>query len=338
MPKVNTKMPGVGLLLIIASSGFGQESPSTAKQTDPNVLPDARSAQVVVVTGARFSYKLVEKWIDEYNKVRPGVQIMIESRGSSDPLQYEILAEVFEPDDEVRKNREYVNVGRYAVLPVANDQSAFAKTYAEQGLDKDLINEIFFHNIFSEQRKEKPLQLPFTAYTRLQKAGVARVFAAYFGYEQKDLKGTAIAGADSHLLKAVLRDSTGVTYLPLPLIYDEQTRKPVEGLTVLPVDLNGNKKISSDEKIFQNLDLVIERLEEDATKIKNVPIEYLHLSIDRQHASIEAIEFLKWVNDNGQSELHHYGYLKPDPKHIGKTNFSEFSSQRGAHIGRSENK
>src|SRR5688500_7284227 len=157
MTKVTTKTLGVGLLLIIASSGFGQDSALLANQTDPNFLPHVDSAQVVVVTGARFSYKLVEKWIDEYNKVKPGVQIIIESRGSSDPLQYEILAEVFEHDDEVRKNREYLNVGRYAVLPVANHQSAFGKTYAEQGLDEDLINEIFFHNIFSEKRKAKPL-------------------------------------------------------------------------------------------------------------------------------------------------------------------------------------
>ena len=103
--------------------------------------------------------------------------------------------------------------------------------------------------------------------------------------------------------------------MPIPIIYDEATRKPVDGLTVLPVDLNGNKKISDDEKFYDNLDNVLSRFEsEGAGKIKNVPIEYLHLSVDRRHASTEAIEFLKWVNEHGQAHLHQFGYLRPDPK------------------------
>src|SRR4051794_11047826 len=61
--------------------------------------------KVVVVTGARFSYKLVQKWIDDYNKINPSIQIIIESRGSADPAQFDILAEVYQQDEEIRKNR-----------------------------------------------------------------------------------------------------------------------------------------------------------------------------------------------------------------------------------------
>ena len=37
------------------------------------VTSDEPTQKVIVVTGARFSYKLVEKWIDDYNKVNPNV-------------------------------------------------------------------------------------------------------------------------------------------------------------------------------------------------------------------------------------------------------------------------
>lgn len=292
---------------------------------------DAQPVQkVVVVTGNRFSYKLVQKWIDEYNKVNPNIQIVIESRGSADPLRFDILAEVYEQEEEIKKNREYINVGRYAVLPVATAGSSFAKTYTEKGLDKDLIKQIFFHDIFADKEKQKPVKAPFTVYTRLQKAGVPIVFASHFGYEQKNIKGSAIAGADSHLLKALLRDSAGVTYLPLPLIYDEQTRKPINGLTVLPVDLNGNGKVSDNEKFYATLDHVIERLETmEPGDIKNIPVEYLHLSVDKQKASPEAIDFLKWVNEHGQNNLHAFGYLKPEANRFEKEKFNEFASRRG---------
>jgi ABC-type phosphate transport system substrate-binding protein len=315
--------------LLFAQTGeplaLGEKTAS--KLTTGSALPPQK---VVIVTGARFSYKLVEKWIDDYNKINPNIQIIVEARGSTDPQKYDILAEVYEHDEEVRKSREYVPIGRYAILPVATANSAFAKMYTDKGLDKDLINQIFFHDIFADQEKQRPIKVPFTNYTRLQKAGVPSVFAKYFRHEQKDIKGNAIAGSDAHLLKALLRDSTGVTYLPLPLIYDVQTRKPITGLTVLPVDLNGNGKVNGEEKFYEDLDRVIDQLEStDLSDIKNIPIEYLHLSVDKQSASPEAIDFLKWVNENGQADLHDFGYLKPEARKFEKEKFNEFASKRG---------
>jgi ABC-type phosphate transport system substrate-binding protein len=290
---------------------------------------DTAPAKIVVITGNRFSYKLVQKWIDEYNKTAPQVQIIIESRGSTDPTKYDILAEVYLQDQEIRKNREYINIGRYAVLPVATSKSEFANHFAEKGLTAELIKQIFFSDIFADKDEQQNIEAPYTTYTRQQKAGVPLVFAKYFGYQQKDIKGTTIAGADEHLLKALLRDPNGVTYLPLPLIYDQQTRKPTEGLTVLPVDLNANGRISDDEKFYTDLDKVIENLEKkDPGEVKNAPVEYLHLSVDKQTASAEAIDFLKWVNDNGQAYLHEFGYLLPEGKYFKKEKFIEFSSKR----------
>lgn len=308
------------------------ESAKTEKARMLSTLNHNQSSaqKVVVVTGARFSYKLVEKWIEDYTRENPQIQIIVESRGSADPLNYDILAEVYEHEEEIKKNREYINIARYAILPVATAQSAFAKIYKDKGLTTELINQVFFHDIFVDKEKQKLIKGPFTVYTRLQKAGAAVIFSKYFGYEQKDIKGNTIAGSDAHLLKALLRDSTGVTYLPLPLIYDKQTRNPIAGLTVLPVDINGNRKVSDDEKFYDNIDKVIERLETAAPgDLKNIPIEYLHLSVNKQNASAEAIDFLKWVNENGQNDLHEFGYLKPEAKHFEKKKFNEFASKRG---------
>lgn len=302
-------------LLLIASSLFGQpaSTPETAKSPEANApAGDDTASTILVVTGARFSYPLVNKWIDEYVKENPHVQIIIEARGSRDPLKYDILAEVYEPEGDIKEDREYLEVGRYAILPVANRASSFAAIYSDKGLNRDLIQQIFFHNIF-QGNDSNPIRKPYTVYTRLQKAGVPSVFSKYYGYGQKDFKGIAIAGSDEHLLKALLRDTTGVTYLPLPLIYDMLTREPVEGLSVLPVDLNGNNKINDEEKFYNTIDRVLETLQSKAAgKLHNIPIEHLHLSVDKDRASNEAIDFLKWVEEHGRDYLQEFGYLKVD--------------------------
>jgi phosphate transport system substrate-binding protein len=290
------------------------------------VASNAGSDPVVIVTGARFSYKLVQKWIDDFNKVNPNVQIIIESRGSSDPSQYDVLAEVYEQDPAIKDTREYVYVGRYAILPVAFGKSEFSKTYTKKGLTTELIKLIYFNDVFADQEKASKIKDAYTGYTRLQKAGVPRVFAKYFGFEQKDIKGNAIAGSDEHLLKALLRDSIGISYLPTPLIYDPVTKRPVDGLSVLPVDLDGNGKVNDEERFYDDLPSVIQKLEStDPKDIKNVPVEYLHLSVDKKKASPEAVAFLKWVLEHGQSYLNEFGYLKPETSRPEKDSFNEFA-------------
>ncbi len=308
-----------GLILGGLTTAFAQEQTAKSDQ------------KIVVITGNRFSYKLIQQWIDDYNKVRPDVQLIIEARGSNDPAKYQILAEVYPQEESFKQNREYIHVARYAVLPVANSRSAFTKYYAEKGLNRDLIRQIYFHDIYADKENQKKIKAAYTVYTRMQKAGVPFVFAKYFDYEQKDITGNAIAGADEHLVKAVVRDSTGITYLPLPLVFDLSTKQVVNGLTVIPVDINGNGRVNDEEKFYSSLESVLTNLEgTQPSEIKNIPIEYLHLSIDKQTATPEAIDFLKWVNENGQRYLHDFGYLLPESKHYEKAKFDEFVSRHKA--------
>jgi len=317
---------------VLVAQGTLSETPekliTKSASTEPGT-PGKGKQKFVVITGVRFAYPLIQKWIDDYNKENPEVQIIIESRGTADPAKYDILVEAYDKDNELLKSREYVHIARYAVLPVANSTSEFAKTYSSKGLNKQLINQLFFHDIYADKDKEQEIKSPYTIYTRLQKAGAPITFARYFGHEHKDIVGKAIAGSDEHLLKAILRDSTGVSYLPLTLIYDRTTHKPVQGLAVLPVDLNGNGKVNDDEKFYDELPNVIQRLEEKSSKeISNLPIEYIHMSVDRTNGSPEAVEFLRWVIRNGQDELHDFGYLKPEANRFETEKFEQFASKR----------
>ncbi len=268
--------------------------------------------KVIKITGTRFCYPLVQKWIDDYAKVAPLVQIIIESRGSVDPAQYDLLIEAYQQPEEIKNAREYIHIARYAVLPVANSKSVFAKIYADKGINREMISQLFFHDLYTD-RKEENVKVPYTIYTRLQKAGAPIVFTNYFGFQQKDIRGKAIAGSDEHLLKAVLRDFIAVSYLPLNLIYDHENGKPISGLAILPVDFNGNGKISDDEKFYSELSSVINSLEsKDLKGIHNIATDYIHLSIGKQDAKPEVIEFLRWVAVNGQNDLHAFGFIAPE--------------------------
>jgi phosphate transport system substrate-binding protein len=291
------------VLLVCSATVYAQLNATTST---------LKQEKIVMITGVRFAYPLIQKWIDDYNKSNPDVQLIIESRGTGDPSRYDILVEAYVPEADKKLSRDFFYVGRYAVLPVANSRSTFSKVYASKGLHRDLIKQLFFRDIFASKSDQSVIKEPYTVYTRLQKAGAPLTFAQYFGYQQKDIYGKAIAGADEHMLKAVLRDSIGLSYLPLNLLFDVKTGNPLEGITILPVDLNGNGKVSAEEKFYQELPVALEYLEtKNQKEINNVPIEHLNLSIEKNSTNADAIAFLKWIIEHGEQDLHAFGYLKP---------------------------
>jgi phosphate transport system substrate-binding protein len=282
----------------------------------------------VIITGVRFSYPLVEKWIKDYKEANPDADVVIEARTTKDPSKYDLLIEAYEQDETVKAGREYLYVARYALLPVANSQSDFAKEFADKGLSKDLFKQIYFNDIYIDKKDQEKIEANYTVYTRLQKAGAPITFSSYFGYQQKDIKGKAISGGDEHLVKALLRDSSAISYGVPALLYNLETRKQLDGLTVIPVDSDNNGRLSNDEKFYDNLDVVIQKLEE--TDRKNIPTEYIHLSIAKHNKNPEALKFLRWVLYNGQENLNAFGFLKPEPKRFEKEKekFEDLASNR----------
>lgn len=270
----------------------------------------------IMLSGARFTNAIFEYWIVEYQKEHPGIKIRIENKGAQEYANADIIVHGLEPDkSEMDKKRKYIPIAKCAIVPVANAESPFARIYGEKGLDREEIKQVFFYDPI-EQEEKKPIKTPFTVYTRVQKAPSPTVFASNFGYEQQDLHGRAIAGADIHLIKSILRDPQGITYAPISLIYSSETGKPLEGLQVIPVDFDDNGKVSADERFYHELSIVLKNLEN--SKSKNIPVADIWVSILRETAKPEAIQFLQWVLDKGQVSLKQYGYLNPEPKALQK--------------------
>ena len=274
------------------------------------------SNEKVVITGVRFAYPLVEKWIKDYKTINPSVQVSIDPRSTVDPTNYDLLIEAYEPNQNIKDSREFFYFGKYALLPAANSTSEFAKNYCNKGLTEKQIKEIFFQDVFADKKNQEKINYPLTVYTRLQRAGAPITFAHYFGFEQQNIKGKAISGSDEHLIKALLKDSTGVSYATLGLLYNLETRKILEGLTVIPVDQDGDGRVSNNEKQVNDVDEIIAKLE--SSKLRNIPVEYLHISVSKTNTNREALNFLTWAFSQSQDDLHRFGYLKPNSQRYQK--------------------
>ena len=97
--------------------------------------------------------------------------------------------------------------------------------------------------------------IPSTAaihvFTRSDACGAAETWAAYLGKKQEDLGGVGVYG-DPGLADAVRRDPLGIGFNNVNFAYDPKTLEPVDGLAVVPIDLDGNGTIEPAEAVLRD--------------------------------------------------------------------------------------
>lgn len=276
----------------------------------------------IVISGARFTADLLNHWIKEYGSIHPEVTFTIENKGAAEYSDADIIIHGHRPAEN---DRNYFVFAKYAVLPIAHAGSPFADYYGNRGLKKSEVKQTFFYNPL-DRIGEKPLQVPFNAYARIQKASAPMVFAETFGYEQKDLHGRLISGTDQHLIQAILRDTLGVTFAPLSLLYDYATGLPNEGIVIIPIDADDNGKINDEEKSYQTLATTLEFLA--SKKHKNLPISDIIFSTKKIDQNTEANKFITWVLSSGLNSLNAFGYLTPDSSSVVKKSENNNNSNK----------
>ena len=280
------------LALFISTTAFAAEN--VAKES-------------IVISGTKFTYPLIEKWIAEYAKVNPNVNIKLTAKTNSDQaVDLNIIAH--QPaQNELQSNQEIVYAGRYALLPVTNNNNPILAAVAKKGLNKKELDKLFFE-VVDYESDEPALKSKFraTIYSRENQSCASTALAGYFGHQSSEIRGKKVFGDDIYLISAVKKDSIGLTFNNLGYLYDVNSRKLNADVALLPLDLKKEAKpiLSGD------LDDVLRVLE--STKVETVPVEKIGFIYSSQNSKKELTAFLKWVLADGQKFNHEKGFLNLD--------------------------
>ena len=266
--------------------------------------------ETILISGTRFTYPLIEKWIVEYTKLNPNVTIKLaKNTETSDAADLSIIAH--QPStDELKEGQAILYTGRYGLLPVTNSKNPVLST-TKKGLTKKDIDKLFFEVADNDEEPvvEKP-KFRATIYARDNQASASTAFARYFGHVSSEIRGKKVLGDDIYLLSAISKDSLGITFNNLGYLFDIQSRKLKEGIALLPLDLKKEAKNIADG----NLDDVILILEK--TRVETIPVEKIGFIYAQQNARKEVTDFLKWVLTDGQEFNHGKGFLNLDKQEL----------------------
>ena len=284
--------------------------------TVPKSYSQEKKSGQISISGAFALYPMVIRWADEYKKINPGVRFDISAggagKGISDALngmvEIGMVSREIYPE-ELKKGAFPIAVTKDAVVAVINESNPSLNEIMTKGLRKDAANNIWItgrYTTWAQAFGAKSVS-PIHIYSRSDACGAAEMWAKFFGKKQEDLLGVGVFG-DPGLAQAIKKDPLGIGYNNIGYAYDATTRKQIKGLRVVPIDLNNNGKIDSDEDFYTSMDDLIAAIA--SGKYPSPPSRELYFVMKGSPKNNKVLtEFIRWVLSDGQKFVKEAGYI-----------------------------
>ena len=276
----------------------------------------------ISISGAFALYPMVVRWADEYKKINPGMRFDISAggagKGISDALNGMVEIGMVSREiylEELKNGAFPIAVTKDAVVAVVSELNPALNDIMTKGLKKEAGNNIWItgrYTTWSQAFGAKSASL-IHIYTRSDACGAAEMWAKFFGKKQEDLLGVGVFG-DPGLAQAVKKDPLGIGYNNIGYAYDAISRQQIKGLKVVPVDLNNNGKIDSDENFYNSMNDIIAAIA--SGKYPSPPARELYFVIKGSPKNNKALTgFIRWVLSDGQKFVNEAGYISlPEDK------------------------
>lgn len=262
------------------------------------MMSQAQTIQINI-NDAQFTRQMMERLITEYHKVNPNFSAtIVKTREQAD------AAVSLSEQDNAN------SIGRFALLPIANsDNELLQHKKVAKGLNNKLKQQIFVERDLLDaldDEEDDVKQLPGTVYSLTGSHAITtNIVAKELSVTPNRVKGKKILGSEENLISAVKSHQDAIAFNVASLVYDANTRQPVNGLTILPTDLDGNGRISDEERsAIGNIDKLTAFL--DKLPHTSLPTGSINITTSNQ----EVRRFAEWVSAEGQDYLEAYGFLK----------------------------
>jgi len=310
------------VLILMVALGAGLAAPVHAAPARQAAAAELKGS--LSLSGAWALYPMALKWAEEFQKLHAGVRLDVQAGGAGKGIA-DALAGVVDigmvsreiNPAETAKGALAVAVTKDAVVPTLSSRNPVLSGILKRGLKKEEFAAIWITRTLASWGLlvGRDTKEPIHVYTRSDACGAAETWAAYLGKRQEDLGGVGVYG-DPGLAEAVRRDALGIGFNNLNFAYDARTKKPVEGLEICPIDLDGNGRLDPAEAVYASRDDLIKAIA--ANVYPSPPARELYFVVKGKPSNALLVEFIRWVLTEGQKYAPEQGYLPLGPERIAR--------------------
>lgn len=297
------------ILTLVVSSCSNREDKSIRRA-------DGTIKGTISISGAFALYPMAVQWAEEFKKINPEVRIDISAggagKGMTDALSQMVdlgmVSREITPEEQA-KGAWFIAVAKDAVIGTYNPANSSARLIQEKGISKEMLTEIYLKgtiktwgDLYKTSDKTR-----LNAYTRSDACGAAEMWGKFLGSNQESLKGVGVFG-DPGIADAVKNDKTGIGYNNVNYAFDMNSRKPYDGIAIIPIDLNNDGSITEDERFYDDLEEMMKAIAEG--KYPSPPARDLYFVSNGKPKNIAVQAFLKWIVTDGQKMVKNAGYVE----------------------------
>jgi phosphate transport system substrate-binding protein len=297
-------------ILLLFLAGLTAAAAAFPQASRPAPVPGKIS-----LSGAWALYPMAIKWAEEFGKIHPEVKIDVQAggagKGLADALAGMVDIGMVSRDihpAELAKRAFPLAVTKDGVVATVSARNPFLSLLKSRGLSRADFIDIWItgKSISWGQVLGTSDTQPVRVFTRSDACGAAETWAAFLGQRQEDLSGIGVYG-DPGLADAARRDPWAIGYNNVNFAYDAKSLKPVEGLEIVPIDLDGNRRIDPAESFYATRDGITKAIADG--KYPSPPSRDLYFVTKGRPMKPAVVEFIRWVLTEGQAFVPETGYI-----------------------------
>jgi phosphate transport system substrate-binding protein len=296
-----TVMFSLSLALCLTSCGTPPSSETPVAPAEP-----AEPVKAIRVSGAWALYPLMLRWAEEYQRLHPEIHVGVWSGGTDkgirdareEVVDIGMVSVPIETAEDVH-NMFWVPVARDAVVVVANAGNPVAAELADRGLKENHLAALWLAEAavtWGSLVSKPAIASEVRVYTRSDFCGTAEAWAQCLGRHQEDLKGTRVLGEPA-MVAAVQGNPLGIGFGNLSSVYSIDTGLPAAGLMAVPLDHDGDGRITDAESFYATHDAMKRAIVDGLYPCP--PARDLSLVTKGEPEGL-AREFLHWILTDGQ--------------------------------------
>jgi glycine cleavage system H lipoate-binding protein/ABC-type phosphate transport system substrate-binding protein len=254
---------------------------------------------------------ITSTWVSAYETFNPEARINVSvipdnmvSHMLDKPGNIGLVTKNYIP--ATNKSMWHMGVGRDIIVPVICSENPFLEEIIQKGISREE-----FANLFSNTKKatwgtllNNKESIPVNCYYIKDESN--KPYLAEF--LQTDLESLTVKEIDGveELQSIIQNDKYALIYCKLADIIDYEDQEFKKGISLIPIDINGNNKIDYFEEIYRNPNA----LERGVWigKYPNVLFSNIYSVASDQPTKDNEIAFLEWILTDGQQHLNSNGY------------------------------